>query len=490
MSVDSMMLKIITTVIATAATVAAGALGSVTAATAAADTSSLALGSQATLTNGGVVQGWTVNDLKPSTDTITYQPHGTLWEATATDQAIQGSVVPIVANLNARTATGQSYLSLFGVATAQGMNPSTLREGQKTSGKVYFDVTGDKPTGVAYTTGGQDLALWTQQWAPSPRSGGAQSVSPGSVPATTSAATPGNQAAPAPIGWDLATGVGATATMIAAQRALAASGPNPLIDDPFAAPLVRAVGIDAYTRLVDGQIPLEQSDLDAMTEGMAVRTRFYDQHFLDATGSGVRQAVILAAGLDARAYRLPWPAGTVVYEVDMPQVIDFKTTTLHNLGAVPTAQRHTVGVDLRGDWPAALIAAGFDPAAPTVWSAEGLLNYLPAEAQDALFDGITSLSGPGSRLAFEFIPDFTIFSSQAWRTEIEQDRQLGFDTDISKLVYPSERSHVVDYLTQRGWQVSSRTFKQLYSDNGFAYPDDELAPGFGDITYLSAALAR
>jgi methyltransferase (TIGR00027 family) len=291
-------------------------------------------------------------------------------------------------------------------------------------------------------------------------------------------------------GWDLTSGVGATATMMAAQRALAASGPDPLIDDPFAAPLVRAVGIDAYTRWVDGKIPFEQSDLDWITQGMAARTRFYDQHFLDAAQSGVRQAVILAAGLDARAYRLPWPPGTVVYEVDLPQVIDFKTTTLRNLGAVPIAQRRTVAVDLRGEWPAALTAAGFDPGAPTVWSAEGLLNYLPAEAQDALFDGIVSLSGPGSRLSSEFMSDITIFSSEAWRSGQQQMRQLGFDTDISELVYPSDRDHIMDHLTQRGWQVSSRTFKQLFSDNGFTYPDDELARGFSDITYLSASLAR
>jgi methyltransferase (TIGR00027 family) len=478
------MLKITTTVIATAVTAAVGFL---TTATAAADqgasTTSHALGSQATLTDGDVVQGWTVHDLKPSTDTIAYQPHGTLWEATTTDQAIHGSVVPIVANLNARTASGQNYPSLFGVATAQGVNPSTLSEGQKTSGKVYFDVTGDNPNGVVYTASGQDLASWTQ--ASSSRSGGARSGSPTAKPA----GTPGSQATPAPAGWDLTTGVGATATMLAAQRALAASGPNPLIDDPFAAPLVRAVGIDAYTRLVDGDIPIDKSDLDWMAQGIAARTRFYDQHFLDAAKSGVRQAVILAAGLDARAYRLAWPAGTVVYEVDMPQVIEFKTTTLADLGAEPTAQRRTVGVDLRGDWPAALAAAGFDPAAPTVWSAEGLLNYLPAAAQDTLFDGITSLSAPASRLAFEFIQDTTIFGSQAWRTHNDQMRQLGFDTDIGQLVYPSGRSHVVDYLTQRGWQVSSRTFKQLYAVNDYAYPDDELAQGFGDITYLSAMLA-
>ena len=123
-------------------------------------------------------------------------------------------------------------------------------------------------------------------------------------------------------------------------------------------------GIDVYVRLVNGQIPVgEDSEFDPqrMAQGMACRTRFYDQFFLDATQSGVGQAVILASGLDARAYRLPWPAGTVVYEVDMPEVIEFKTLTLSDLGAEPTAERRTVAVDLRDDWATALQAAGFDP---------------------------------------------------------------------------------------------------------------------------------
>src|SRR5699024_9029556 len=139
------------------------------------------------------------------------------------------------------------------------------------------------------------------------------------------------------------------------------------------------VGIDVYTRLVNGEIPVDEDsefDPDRMARGMAVRTRFYDQFFVDATHGGVRQAVILAAGLDARAYRLPWPKGTVVYEVDMPEVIEFKTSTLRDLGAEPTAERRTVAVDLRDDWPAALRAAGFDPDAPAAWSAEGLVVYL------------------------------------------------------------------------------------------------------------------
>ncbi|MGH3560036.1 MAG: class I SAM-dependent methyltransferase [Mycobacterium sp.] len=292
--------------------------------------------------------------------------------------------------------------------------------------------------------------------------------------------------------WDLATSVGATATMVAAQRALASAGPDPLIDDPFAALLVRAVGIDVYTRLVDGQIPVggdSEFDPDRMARGMAVRTRFYDQFFVDATHSGVRQAVILAAGLDARAYRLPWPKGTVVYEIDMPDVIEFKTSTLSKLGAEPTAERRTVAVDLRDDWAAALQAAGFDPHAAAAWTAEGLVVYLPPEAQDALFDHITALSAPGSRLASEFVPDTAIFTDQRWRAHHERMSELGFDIDFNDLVYHFERSHIIEYLTQRGWQVSHRTVEQLHAANGFVYPDDEVAAAFADVTYLSGVLS-
>src|SRR6478735_3072170 len=196
--------------------------------------------------------------------------------------------------------------------------------------------------------------------------------------------------------WDLASSVGATATMVAAARAIATTADDALINDPFAEPLVRAVGVQR------------------MTDNMAVRTKFFDEFFLaatgggnpaDATASGVRQAVILASGLDARAYRLQWPAGTTVYEIDQPEVIEFKSTTLAEFGAEPTAERRTVAIDLRHDWPSALIAAGFDPSQPTAWSAEGLLGYLPPEAQDRLLDTITELSAPGSRLATESAPN-------------------------------------------------------------------------------------
>lgn len=132
--------------------------------------------------------------------------------------------------------------------------------------------------------------------------------------------------------WDLASSVGATATMVAAGRALATKDPRGLINDPFAEPLVRAVGLDFFTKLIDGELDiattgnLSPGRAQAMIDGIAVRTKYFDDYFRTATDGGVRQVVILAAGLDARAYRLPWPAGTVVYEIDQPQVIDFKTT--------------------------------------------------------------------------------------------------------------------------------------------------------------------
>jgi methyltransferase (TIGR00027 family) len=291
--------------------------------------------------------------------------------------------------------------------------------------------------------------------------------------------------------WDLATSVGATATMVAAQRALSTDAG--FIEDPYAAPLVRAVGIDVYVRLVNGQIPVggdSEFDPHRMARGMACRTRFYDQFFLDAANSGVGQAVILASGLDVRAYRLPWPAGTVVYEVDLPEVIEFKTSTLSDLGAEPTAERRTVAVDLRDDWATALQAAGFDPQLPAVWSAEGLLVYLPDAAQDALFDNITALSAAGSRLAFEFLPDTAVFEDPRWRTHHDRMSELGFEIDFNDLVYHGQRSHIIDYLTQRGWQVSSQTVRELHGRNGFTYPEDDVAEAFADVTYSSAVLAR
>ena len=280
--------------------------------------------------------------------------------------------------------------------------------------------------------------------------------------------------------WDLASSVGATATMVAAARALASRAPDSLIDDPYAADLVRAVGVDFFTRLVDGEIPLSTLEGDGprfMANVIAVRTRFFDDFFAHAGGAGIRQAVILAAGLDSRTYRLPWAAGTTVFEVDQPKVIEFKTTTMDAIGATPTADRRTVSIDLREDWPAALRRSGFDDSQPTAWSAEGLLVYLPPEAQDRLFDNITALSAPGSQLATEYHPDARASIGERAAAMRAEWQQHGFDVNLADLFYRGERSHVVDYLTGHGWHVAARPRPDMFREYGREFPEtDELAP--------------
>ncbi|BDX30143.1 hypothetical protein TUM20985_06900 [Mycobacterium antarcticum] len=188
-------MRITTALTATFAVAAAAAVGILgTPIAVADDLTTTTIGNEAKLTDGDVVQSWTVTDLKASTDQIPYPVAGTLWEATATDQAIQGSATPIVSNLNARTKSGATYRVLFGVATPQGVSPATLAQGQKTTGKVYFDVVGDTPDSVVYNAGGQDLLVWVQPppQLPAQRGGGSYSstspVSP-STPTTTTAPT-------------------------------------------------------------------------------------------------------------------------------------------------------------------------------------------------------------------------------------------------------------------------------------------------------------
>ena len=251
--------------------------------------------------------------------------------------------------------------------------------------------------------------------------------------------------------WDLASSVGATATLVAAARALATQAENPIIDDPFAAPLVRAVGVEFFTKLVDGDVDFTQLDgggmaLSHLTNGMAARTRFFDDFFHDAGKAGIRQAVILAAGLDSRAYRLAWPAGTVVYEIDQPDVVEFKTTALADLNAAPTTDRRAVAIDLRDDWPAALQAAGLDPSQPTAWIAEGLFGYLPPEAQDRLLDQISELSAPGSRMGAEGVPATAGLDDDAVRERMksaaEHWQAQGVDLNFGDLVYLGDRADV------------------------------------------------
>jgi methyltransferase (TIGR00027 family) len=291
--------------------------------------------------------------------------------------------------------------------------------------------------------------------------------------------------------------------MVAAARAVAGRADRPLINDPFAEPLVRAVGVDLLARLASGELdPNEINDvadvqdgatgspgaMSRMADNMAVRTKFFDEFFLDATKAGIKQVVILASGLDSRAYRLPWPAGTVVYEVDQPQVTEFKTRTLAGLGAAPTADRRVVAIDLRDDWPTALRTAGFDPTQPTAWSAEGLLGYLPPEAQDRLLDTITELSAPGSRLATESAPNRQPGDEEKMKERMqwisERWRAHGFELDMAGLVYFGDRNEAAPYLSDRGWDLEGITIRDLFAANGLP-PLEGDDTRMGDMLYVS-----
>ncbi|ORW72019.1 class I SAM-dependent methyltransferase [Mycobacterium saskatchewanense] len=298
--------------------------------------------------------------------------------------------------------------------------------------------------------------------------------------------------------WDLGNGVGATATGVAVGRALASRGDEPLIDDPFAEPLVRAVGVDFFTRLASGELDPAQVDdngdfgMVRMAQMMGIRTRFFDDFFLAAADAGIRQAVILASGLDARAYRLPWPAGTTVFEIDQPQVTEFKTTTLADLGAQPTAELRVVSVDLRHDWATALRGAGLDTGAPIAWSPEGLLPFLPPDAQDRLLDSITELSCAGSRLATENLRDpgdGVQAMADRIRDVTEQWREHGFDIEMTDLWYAGERNDVVGYLSSRGWAASGKSIPDLIAEQRLSLPEQPDAENATALQYVTATRA-
>jgi methyltransferase (TIGR00027 family) len=286
--------------------------------------------------------------------------------------------------------------------------------------------------------------------------------------------------------WDITQSVGATALGVAAARAAETESEDPLINDPFARVFLDAAGDGMWSVYADPALraklvetePDVQSRLQLMVDFMATRTAFFDEFFLGASDAGVRQVVILASGLDARSWRLPWPDGTVVYELDQPKVLDFKGTTLREHGASPTARLVNIAIDLRQDWPKALQEAGFDPSAPSAWSAEGLVRYLPAQAQDLLFERIVSLSAPGSWLASN-VPGEGFDDPEKVRRQREDNQRIRATaaklidaeiTDFDDLWYPEERTPVDAWLAERGWDVTALSFPELMARYGRSIP--------------------
>ncbi|MBC3844245.1 class I SAM-dependent methyltransferase [Streptacidiphilus sp. 4-A2] len=241
----------------------------------------------------------------------------------------------------------------------------------------------------------------------------------------------------------------ATAVGVARIRAFESARENALFDDPLAAAFATAGGFSV-------QPPPQAEDLSPQEEArrrrwravafsVVIRTRFLDDLLAEAVGSGVRQVVLLGAGMDSRAYRLDWPAGTRLFELDTAEPLDFKESVLRAERARPRCERRTVAVDLREDWPAALAAAGHDPALPTVWIAEGLLIYLPQEAVDLLLDRIGGLSAPGSRMGLTM-------GSQQTLERFAEDQGTAADMWVSAM--PDDP---VGWLAGHGWDAGFHT---------------------------------
>jgi methyltransferase (TIGR00027 family) len=278
--------------------------------------------------------------------------------------------------------------------------------------------------------------------------------------------------------WAITELVGATALGVAAARAAESAGADPLIRDTFAQTLVSSAG-QAWARLADPELSWLDDDPHGKRvhqlgiDYQAVRTHFFDDYFRTATESsadGIRQVVILAAGLDSRAYRLQWAAGTTVYEIDQPKVLEYKTGVLEAHGAVPASQRRPVPVDLRDDWPGALAAAGFDRTQPTAWLAEGLLPYLPSDAQDRLFEQFTALSAPGSCVAIEAFGVNAKANTDRWKRMRER---LGLDVNVESLTFHEpDRSDAAVWLAEHGWQVHTVNNRDEMARLGRAVPED------------------
>jgi methyltransferase (TIGR00027 family) len=302
--------------------------------------------------------------------------------------------------------------------------------------------------------------------------------------------------------WEITESVGITALGVAAARMAETESDDPLIHDPFARVFLEAAGDGMWSWFGSSELPPEVLEaepdvplrMQGMRDYMASRTRFFDQFFLDAAEAGVRQAVILAAGLDARSWRLPWPDGVTVYELDQPKVLEFKLATLEERGATPTARLVNVPVDLRHDWPTALQQAGFDPSLPSAFTAEGLLPFLPSAAQDLLFERIHALTAPGSWVAVEGPgPDFMnpqIRDRQ--REQMQRYRELSARLgreeqdfpDFEELWYFEERTDVGDWLREHGWEVSVLTTEQLMARYDRRPPDIE--DGSPDTLFVTA----
>jgi methyltransferase (TIGR00027 family) len=253
-------------------------------------------------------------------------------------------------------------------------------------------------------------------------------------------------------------GVSETALGAAEMRAGESVRDDRLIDDPYAASFVAAAPPlfpDVPSRADDAALA---ALVEASITGVAVRTRFFDDHLVAACAAGHRQVVLLAAGLDARAFRLDWPDGVRLFELDLPELFSFKERVLGAQNASPRCDRRVVPADLRADWPSRLRAAGFEPTRLTTWVAEGLLVYLSKVDAERLLTSVRDLSVSGSQLSFEYdIPDRG--------STLDQAREIAGMEEVASMWLGGLGEDPAEWLRQHGWTVESisrATFVQRY----------------------------
>ncbi|MFD8781659.1 SAM-dependent methyltransferase [Kitasatospora sp. NPDC059599] len=264
-------------------------------------------------------------------------------------------------------------------------------------------------------------------------------------------------------------GVGRTALLVAAARAIENHRPDAVARDPYAEHFVRADPGCADWPLHPAQVSPADPLWGRLAAYFALRTRVLDDHLLASARSGLRQVVLLGAGLDTRAHRLPWPPGTTVWELDRPEVLAHKQRVLDALGAEPAADRRTVAadrhtvavdrrtvaVDLHDDWPRALTTAGLDPAEPVAWLAEGLLLYLAAVAERRLIATLDGFSAPGSTLAYEAKLGLENTAVRASATYAAARERIGLD--LLALFAAGPRPDTAADLAGRGWHTRVHT---------------------------------
>lgn len=285
--------------------------------------------------------------------------------------------------------------------------------------------------------------------------------------------------------WDIVSGVGYTALLVAGWRALHALSPQPLVRDEYAQHFITASADPYLTGLLAN--PGTSTDETTFPRLYGVQTRFFDDFFMAAGDAGLRQAVIVAAGLDSRAYRLEWRSDTRVFEVDLPKVLDFKTRVLNEHGVEPKASRTEVPADLRTDWPTPLQQSGFDPHHRSAWSVEGILPYLNDDAQNALFARIDELCAPGSRLAIGALGSRLDHEQLTALEASHPGVDMSGSVDFSALTYDTKTDPAA-WLATHGWAVEPvRNTLALQAGYGMTPPEVDIKlDGFMRSQYITA----